>query len=128
MIKPQSYNEFGRLESRFPRFPAGFRRSNVKKIPELAAANFVYHGEVMAFCTNCGSQVSDGARFCANCGTPMGALDTSMPGVNVPALPPEPLKYDIEGHNLQIARVHLAPGQEVFAEAGKRCHQAAAHG
>ena len=24
----------------------------------------------MAFCTNCGQQVADGAKFCANCGTP----------------------------------------------------------
>ena len=25
----------------------------------------------MAFCTNCGQQVTDGAKFCANCGTPI---------------------------------------------------------
>ena len=25
----------------------------------------------MAFCTNCGQQVADGAKFCANCGTPV---------------------------------------------------------
>ena len=25
----------------------------------------------MAFCTNCGQQVADGAKFCANCGTPI---------------------------------------------------------
>ena len=25
----------------------------------------------MSFCTNCGQQVADGAKFCANCGTPI---------------------------------------------------------
>ena len=25
----------------------------------------------MAFCTNCGTQVADGASFCANCGSPL---------------------------------------------------------
>ena len=25
----------------------------------------------MAFCTNCGSEVDDNAKFCASCGTPM---------------------------------------------------------
>ena len=34
-----------------------------------------------------------------------------------------PLKYDIEGHNLQIARVHLEPGQEIYAEAGKMIYK-----
>ena len=37
----------------------------------------------------------------------------------------EPLKYDIEGHNLQIARVHLQPGQEIYAEAGKMIYKSA---
>jgi uncharacterized protein (TIGR00266 family) len=35
------------------------------------------------------------------------------------------LKYDIEGHNLQIARVHLHPGQEIYAEAGKMIYKSA---
>jgi uncharacterized protein (AIM24 family) len=34
-----------------------------------------------------------------------------------------PLKYDVEGHNLQIARVHLQPGQEIYAEAGKMIYK-----
>jgi uncharacterized protein (TIGR00266 family) len=37
----------------------------------------------------------------------------------------EPLKYDIEGHNLQIARVHLNPTQEIYAEAGKMIYKSA---
>ncbi|HEY6989337.1 MAG TPA: TIGR00266 family protein [Bryobacteraceae bacterium] len=72
----------------------------------------------MAFCTNCGTSVPDAARFCVNCGTP----------VTAGAAPPvviAPLKYDIEGHNLQIARVHLQPGQEIYAEAGKMIYKSA---
>ena len=30
----------------------------------------------MAFCKNCGNQISDGAAFCANCGTP---VDNTQP-------------------------------------------------
>jgi uncharacterized protein (TIGR00266 family) len=75
----------------------------------------------MAFCTNCGTQVPDTSRFCVNCGQPIGG------GAAVAAYPPAvqalPLKYDIEGHNLQIARVHLEPGQEIFAEAGKMIYK-----
>src|SRR5690242_14440288 len=73
----------------------------------------------MAFCTNCGTSVPDGARFCVNCGTPVAA------GAAAPVVV-TPLKYDIEGHNLQIARVHLQPGQEIYAEAGKMIYKSAA--
>jgi len=72
----------------------------------------------MAFCTNCGTSVPDAARFCVNCGTPVAA------GAAVPVAV-TPLKYDIEGHNLQIARVHLQPGQEIYAEAGKMIYKSA---
>jgi uncharacterized protein (TIGR00266 family) len=42
----------------------------------------------------------------------------------IPAVPlPEPLDYSIEGHNLQIARVRLKPGQEIYAEAGKMVYK-----
>ena len=77
----------------------------------------------MAFCTNCGTQLGDNARFCLNCGQAAGA---GTPGVNYPpAQPVQPLRYDIEGHNLQIARVHLQPSQEIFAEAGKMVYKSA---
>ena len=81
----------------------------------------------MAFCTNCGTQVADTSRFCVNCGTPMGGGSAPSAGVAAyPAPPPvEPLKYDVEGHNLQIARVHLQPGQEIYAEAGKMIYKSA---
>jgi len=74
----------------------------------------------MAFCTNCGAQVPDAARFCVNCGTP--AAGAGPAAAVVAALP---LKYDVEGHNLQIARVHLQPGQEIYAEAGKMIYKSA---
>jgi uncharacterized protein (TIGR00266 family) len=80
----------------------------------------------MAFCTNCGTQLPDTSRFCQNCGAQAGAAGTS--GV-APYIPPvisaEPLQYDIEGHNLQIARVHLNAGQEIYAEAGKMIYKSA---
>ena len=73
----------------------------------------------MAFCTNCGTQFADNAKFCLNCGQPAGA------SAGAAYYPPAPLKYDIEGHNLQIARVHLQPGQEIYAEAGKMIYKSA---
>ena len=69
----------------------------------------------MTFCTNCGTSLSDDARFCLNCGKPVGN--------HVPAVAVEPLDYSIEGHNLQVARVHLKPGQEIYAEAGKMVYK-----
>jgi uncharacterized protein (TIGR00266 family) len=74
----------------------------------------------MAFCTNCGAQVPDAARFCVNCGTPAAGVGTVAPIVAA-----TPLKYDVEGHNLQIARVHLQPGQVIYAEAGKMIYKSA---
>jgi uncharacterized protein (TIGR00266 family) len=37
----------------------------------------------------------------------------------------EPLEYTIQGDNLQIARVKLKPGQEVYAEAGRMVYKTA---
>jgi len=79
----------------------------------------------VAFCTNCGTQLADNARFCVNCGQP--GASAGAPGATYypPAPPVAPLKYDIEGHNLQIARVHLETGQEIYAEAGKMIYKSA---
>src|SRR2546430_8513892 len=78
----------------------------------------------MAFCTNCGTQLADGARFCRSCGQPYGsAIAAGSPPVPAPVL--EPLDYTIQGDNLQIARVRLKPGQEVYAEAGKMVYKTA---
>jgi hypothetical protein len=70
-----------------------------------------------AFCTNCGTNMPDNARFCTKCGTQLGTavapLSTST----------EPLDYKIEGDNLQVIRIKLKPGQELFAEAGKMVYK-----
>ena len=80
----------------------------------------------MAFCTNCGTQLADNAKFCLNCGQPAGAASGASGATYYPPAPAvEPLKYDIEGHNLQIAKVHLQPGQEIYAEAGKMIYKSA---
>ncbi len=40
-----------------------------------------------------------------------------------PAPAPIPLEYTIQGDNLQVVRIRLKPGQEVFAEAGKMVYK-----
>ena len=77
----------------------------------------------MSFCTNCGTQLAEGAKFCLNCGQAVAGGGAA--GYYPPTPAVEPLKYEIEGHNLQIARVHLTPGQEIFAEAGKMIYKTA---
>lgn len=74
----------------------------------------------MPFCTTCGSEVADSVRFCARCGTQMGAgpVATAAPFISA-----EPLDYTIQGDNLQVARLRLKPGQEVYAEAGKMVYK-----
>ena len=75
----------------------------------------------MTFCTNCGAQLADGVRFCNNCGRPMAAPGAAAVPVPAPVL--EPLDYTIQGDNLQVVRVRLKPGQEVYAEAGKMVYK-----
>lgn len=71
----------------------------------------------MPFCTHCGGRVGDEARFCPSCGNPAA-------GVAAGAGPqPFQLDYQIQGDNLQVARLKLRPGQEVFAEAGKMVYK-----
>jgi uncharacterized protein (TIGR00266 family) len=91
----------------------------------------------MAFCTNCGGALSDTARFCTSCGRPVvgaGPSAPSTPPVNYAPPPPvnyappvaaavSALDYTIQGDNLQIARVRLKPGQELYAEAGKMIYK-----
>ncbi len=75
----------------------------------------------MAYCTNCGNQTANTAKFCTRCGTPMGA------GAPAPSYAPpasmEPLDYSIQGDNLQVIRIKLKPGQELYAEAGKMVYK-----
>ena len=42
-----------------------------------------------------------------------------------PAPAVEPLDFTIQGDNLQVARIRLKPGQEVYAEAGKMVYKTA---
>jgi len=47
-------------------------------------------------------------------------------GGAAPAAPVvEPLEYEIQGDNLQVARVYLKPEQEIYAEAGKMVYKTA---
>ncbi|MCZ2074996.1 MAG: TIGR00266 family protein [Bryobacteraceae bacterium] len=71
----------------------------------------------MAFCTHCGARLQDDARFCAACGQATGTAGTAAPAAA------EPLAYTIQGDNLQVARVKLKPGQEIYAEAGKMLYK-----
>src|SRR5262245_65745967 len=73
----------------------------------------------MAFCTNCGSKIQDDARFCPNCGRTLGA---GAPA-SAPNFTQQPLEYTIQGDNLQVARVKLKAGQEIYAEAGKMIYK-----
>lgn len=72
----------------------------------------------MAFCTNCGAALSNDARFCPTCGQAVGGAPASAPAYQVPKL-----EYNIQGQNLQVARVALKAGQEVYAEAGKMIYK-----
>ncbi|MFN7543109.1 MAG: TIGR00266 family protein [Acidobacteriota bacterium] len=78
----------------------------------------------MAFCTNCGAQTDDQARFCPKCGTALPADPGTTFNTNV-ASSQEPLQYEIQGDNLQVVRCHLKPGQELYAEAGKMVYKTA---
>jgi uncharacterized protein (TIGR00266 family) len=76
----------------------------------------------MAFCTGCGNDLTDTAKFCPRCGAPAKVGATQAPP-SYGSYTPEPLDYKIEGDNLQIARVKLKPGQEIYAEAGKMIYK-----
>jgi uncharacterized protein (TIGR00266 family) len=77
----------------------------------------------MAFCTNCGNQIADNARFCPSCGQSMTPAGTMAPAT--PAMSVEPLEFSVEGDNLQVIRIRLKPGQEIYAEAGKMVYKTA---
>jgi len=74
----------------------------------------------MVYCVNCGNQLTETARFCVACGTPVGAVATS---VSAPPQSIQPLDYTIQGDNLQVIRIRLKPGQELYAEAGKMLYK-----
>ena len=57
------------------------------------------------------------------------AVGRQPPGASAAAPPPpppvviEPLDYTVQGDNLQVARIRLKPGQEIYAEAGKMVYK-----
>lgn len=77
----------------------------------------------MAFCTNCGNTMPDNSRFCAACGQQTGGPAPATSTAYAPRTAVSPLDYTIQGDNLQVARIRLKPGQEVFAEAGKMLYK-----
>ena len=80
----------------------------------------------MAFCTNCGTQLADNARFCVSCGSALSGSTGASPAASVPPPPPVtmgPLESTIQGDNLQVLRIKLQPGEEVNAEAGKMLYK-----
>src|SRR5437762_12938028 len=76
----------------------------------------------MAYCVSCGSQLEEEARFCANGGQPAGSPAPAGAASRTSAAP---LEYSIQGDNLQVARIQLRPGQEIYAEAGKMVYKTA---
>jgi uncharacterized protein (TIGR00266 family) len=84
----------------------------------------------MTYCTQCGAQLPDSAKFCTGCGTQIAAAAASgapapsyAPPPPAPTWTPGPLDYTIQGDNLQVLRLRLKPGQEVYAEAGKMLYK-----
>ncbi|MEP7355250.1 MAG: TIGR00266 family protein [Acidobacteriota bacterium] len=80
----------------------------------------------MAYCTNCGNPLAENSRFCISCGSPVANAATPMPVPSAPApvsMFHEALDYTIQGDNLQMIRIRLKPGQEVYAEAGKMIYK-----
>ncbi|MBA3975473.1 MAG: TIGR00266 family protein [Candidatus Solibacter sp.] len=74
----------------------------------------------MPFCTNCGGTLGEQAKFCPSCGATSGG---SAPRAATAVYAATPLDYTIHGSNLQVARIRLQPGQEVYAEAGKMVYK-----
>lgn len=75
----------------------------------------------MAFCPKCAAPTPTGANFCGVCGSSIAAnpAANSAPQTVIP----DTLDYSIQGDNLQICRVSLKSGQEVYAEAGKMVYK-----
>jgi uncharacterized protein (TIGR00266 family) len=72
----------------------------------------------------------DDAQFCASCGQAIGARPgaasaayATSASASYTAPVATPLDYTIQGDNLQVARVRLKTGQEIYAEAGKMLYK-----
>jgi len=68
-------------------------------------------------------QMADAARFCPGCGRPNSGAPAGAPPMASGYTSSEPLDYEVFGDNLQVARLKMKPGQEVFAEAGKMVYK-----
>ena len=68
----------------------------------------------MGFCSNCGNQIQDGAKFCSSCGSP------AVPGAGQPTRMKraDEVEFKIYGEDLQFVEIMLDPGETVIAEAG----------
>lgn len=80
--------------------------------------HFFFKRITMNFCTSCGNALAEGARYCVQCGTPMGIAADAPP-----IFDHQQVDYTIQGDNLQVIRIRLKPGQELFAEAGKMLYK-----
>lgn len=67
--------------------------------------------------------MSDNAVFCASCGKPAGEATPETASSWNTGSSLQPLDYTIQGDNLQVVRVRLKAGQEIFAEAGKMLYK-----
>ena len=67
--------------------------------------------------------MADAAAFCPGCGARTGTAAPAPVAAAAVAAPMPPVEYRIEGDNLQVVRVKLKPGQEVYAEAGKMVYK-----
>lgn len=78
------------------------------------------------FCTNCGNQVADNARFCSACGKPLGAPQASAPVQSAPAQP-------VPQAQSAVRRLYFSPNGVSFVNykfiikdaAGNDCYTAA---
>lgn len=50
----------------------------------------------MAFCSNCGQKLEDGAKFCHGCGTPVAAAEQSATQPNTPPRPEAQIYTSVE--------------------------------
>jgi uncharacterized protein (TIGR00266 family) len=67
--------------------------------------------------------MANDVRFCPSCGQAQGAAAGAATPNAYQQVSLAPLDYTVQGDNLQVARVRLKAGQEVYAEAGKMLYK-----
>jgi uncharacterized protein (TIGR00266 family) len=70
----------------------------------------------MAFCSNCGTAVEDGAAFCPSCGTSIS--EKPAKAAKTKATTAKKIKYELQGGQLPVVVCELEEGQEMFTESG----------